>query len=114
MTTLATGVQGANGSTVGPDGALYVTESATGQILRVDPESGATSVYASGLPTAVAPIGGPMDIVFHGETAYVLVSIVGEFFGTPDPSGIYRMDGPSDWTVIADLGSWGARQSTGW
>ena len=106
VSTLATGIQGASGSTIGPDRALYVTESATGQILRVDPESGATTVYASGLPTNVAPIGGPMDLVFRGHTAYVLVSLVGDFFGTTDPSGIYRMDGPDEWTVIADLGAW--------
>lgn len=106
-TVLAEGVvEGANGSTIGPDGALYVTASSTGEIIRIDTETGADSVYASGLPTRVAPIGGPMDLVFHGGTAYVLVSLVGEFFGTDDPSGIYRMDGPSDWTVIADLGQW--------
>lgn len=106
VTTLATGIQLANGTTIGPDGALYVTEGATGRIIRVDPESGDTSVYASGLPTAIAPIGGPMDIVFHGNTAYALVSLVGPFFGSPDPSGIYRLDGPDEWTVIADLGQW--------
>jgi hypothetical protein len=99
-------IPGANGSTIGPDGALYVTASDTGQILRVDTTTGAASVYASGLPTRVAPIGGPMDLVFHEGTAYVLVSLVGDFFGTSDPTGIYRMDGPSDWTVIADLGQW--------
>ncbi len=106
VTTLTTGIAGANGSAMGPDGALYVTESDTGQILRIDPATGAASVYASGLPTRIAPIGGPMDLVFHGKTAYVLVSLVGEFFGSPDPTGIYRMDGPDEWTVIADLGAW--------
>lgn len=106
VSILADGIQGANGSTVGPDGALYVTESDTGQILRVDRVSGTTTVYASGLPTRVAPIGGPMDIVFRGHKAYVLVSLVGEFFGNSDINGIYRMDGPDEWTVIADLGEW--------
>lgn len=105
-TTIASGVDGASGSTIGPDGALYVTESQTGQILRIDPVSGERSVFATGLPVAIAPIGGPMDIEFDGDTAYVLVSLVGEFFGSTDPSGIYRMDGPDQWTVIADLGQW--------
>lgn len=106
-TVLAEGViGGANGSTIGPDGALYATASDTGEILRVDRDSGETSVYATGLPARVVDIGGPMDIVFHDGTAYVLVSLVGEFFGTEDPTGIYRMDGPGDWTVIADLGAW--------
>lgn len=112
-TTLTTGIAGANGSTIGPDGALYVTESDTGRVLRVDRSTGATSVYASGLPTRIAPIGGPMDLVFHGDTLYVLVSLVGEFFGSPDPSGIYRMDGPDDWTVIADLGAWAVANPPG-
>ena len=38
-TLLATGLQGATGSTVGPGGALYVTEGAAGRISRVDPHS---------------------------------------------------------------------------
>lgn len=99
-------VPGANGSAIGPDGALYVTASDTGEILRVEPDTGAVSTFATGLPSRVAPIGGPMDLVFHRGTAYVLVSLVGDFFGTSDPSGIYRMDGPGQWTVIADLGQW--------
>lgn len=103
---VAAGIQGAGGSAIGPDGALYVTENQTGRILRIDRNSGATSVYAVGLPTATAPIGGPMDLVFVGDQAYVLVSLVGDFFGNDAVNGIYRMDGPSDWTVIADLGQW--------
>ena len=105
VSTLTTGIQGAFGSTIGPDRALYVTEMATGSVLRVDPETGETTVYASGLPIAVG-IGGPIDLVFHGGTAYVLVTLVGPFFGTPDPSGVYRIDGPEEWTLIADLGAW--------
>ena len=35
---LAMGLQGASGSTVGPDGALYVTEGALGRVSRVDPK----------------------------------------------------------------------------
>lgn len=103
---IATGIQGASGSTIGPDGALYVTESDTGSILRVDRHTGKTSVWATGLPIRVAPIGGPMDIVFRKGTAYVLVSLVGEFFGTDDPSGIYRIGKDGSATVLADLGAW--------
>jgi hypothetical protein len=36
-TRLVTGLEGAMGSTIGPDGALYVTEGAVGRISRVDP-----------------------------------------------------------------------------
>src|SRR6266536_3600312 len=39
-TRLVTGLEGAMGSTIGPDGALYVTEGAAGRISRVDPETG--------------------------------------------------------------------------
>ena len=38
------------GSTVGPDGMLYVTDPTHGQILRVDPATGSYTVFASGLP----------------------------------------------------------------
>ena len=48
---LATGLQGASGSTIGPGGALYVTEGAAGRISRVDPQTGEITTFASGLPT---------------------------------------------------------------
>jgi streptogramin lyase len=52
---LVTGLEGGSGSTIGPDGALYVTESAAGRITRVDPRTGATTTYASGLPRLTPP-----------------------------------------------------------
>ena len=39
-----------SGSTVGPDKALYVTDGPGGRVLRVDPETGAVTTFASGLP----------------------------------------------------------------
>lgn len=102
---LASGLQGASGSTVGPDGYLYVTEGAIGQISRVDPTTGDVTPYATGLPTAIAPIGGPVDVVFHNGTAYALVSLVGANVGGTETVGIYRIDGPSSNTVIADIGA---------
>src|SRR6476659_143838 len=51
-TLLVTGLQGASGSTIGPDGALYVTEGAVGRISRVDPQTGELTTFASGLPKA--------------------------------------------------------------
>lgn len=73
---LVTGLQGATGSTVGPDGALYVTEGAAGRISRVDPQTGELTTFASGLPKAIPAvgIGGAIDVAFIGKTAYVLVT----------------------------------------
>ena len=39
------------GSTIGPDGALYVTDGSAGSVLRVDRRTGRVSTYATGLPT---------------------------------------------------------------
>jgi hypothetical protein len=106
-TRLVTGLEGASGSTVGPDGALYVTEGFAGRVSRVDPRTGAVTTYASGLPQAIAAvgIGGGMDVVFKSGTAYVLVTLVGPDVGGSDVVGIYRIDGPSQFTVIADIGA---------
>ena len=102
---LATGIQGGSGSTIGPGGALYVTEGAAGRISRVDPETGAISTFASGLPPAIVGIGGAMDVTFIGGTAYVLVTLVGADVGGGEVVGIYRVDGPDSFTVIADIGA---------
>jgi sugar lactone lactonase YvrE len=104
-TRLVTGLEGASGSTVGPDGALYVTEGAAGRISRVDPETGEVTTFASGLPKSIIGFGGPTDIAFVGDTAYVIVTLVGPQFGSPDIVGIYRVDGPASFTVIADIGA---------
>ena len=55
---LVTGLHRARGSAVGPDGALYVTESEVGRISRVDPEDGTVTTFASGLPTSPLAAGG--------------------------------------------------------
>jgi len=111
---LVTGLAGASGSTVGPDGALYVTEGATGSLTRVDPVTGALSNVATGLPPSIIGIGGATDVVFLDGTAYVLVSLVGDpLFGGLYTDGIYRVDGPTDFTIIADLGSWSATHPPG-
>jgi sugar lactone lactonase YvrE len=104
---LVTGLDGGLGSTVGPDGALYVPETQTGRILRVDPKSGVVTTFASGLPPSLFDIygnGGIMDVAFIGNTAYALVSGVGSDLGGSDVVGIYRVDGPTSFTVIADIG----------
>ena len=105
---LVTGLQGGSGSTVGPDGALYVPETVAGRISRVDPKTGTVTTFASGLPKqlAVLGIGGVMDVAFIGHTAYALVTLVGSDWGGSDIVGIYRVDGPHSFTVIADIGAW--------
>jgi sugar lactone lactonase YvrE len=45
-----------------------------------------------------------MDVAFLGRTAYVLVSMVGPDLGGQDVVGIYRVDGPTRVTVVADIG----------
>jgi hypothetical protein len=102
----ATGLEGGAGSTIGPGGALYVTERIPGRISRVDPQTGAITTFASGLPAAVLPLGGVMDVAFFGKTAYALVTLVGPDVGGGDVVGIYRIDGPSSFTVIADIGAY--------
>jgi hypothetical protein len=75
---------------------------------RVDPHTGAITTVASGLPkrgNPDFPFGGAVDVAFLGKTAYVLVSEVG-------PSavvGIYRVDGPDRFTVVADIGAFSVR-----
>lgn len=104
---LAMGLEGATGSTVGPGGALYVTEGAAGRVSRVDPQTGDITTFASGLPQAVLPIpiGGASDIAFIGATAYVLVTLVDSSVGGSDIDGIYRVDGPNSPTVLRILAS---------
>ena len=104
VTRLVSGLEGAVGSTIGPGGALYVTEGTAGRISRVDPKTGAVTTFASGLPQRIAGTGGAMDVAFIGSTAYVLVTLVGPDVGGSDVVGIYRVDGPNTFTVIADIG----------
>jgi hypothetical protein len=104
-TRLITGLQGAMGSTIGPDGALYVTEGAVGRISRVDPQTGEKTTFASGLPKSIIGIGGAIDVAFIDNVAYALVTLVGSQFGTSDIVGIYRVDSPDSFTVVADIGA---------
>jgi hypothetical protein len=98
-----------SGSTIGPDGALYVTDGKAGRVLRVDTRSGAITTFAAGLPLINTPpgIGGAIDVAFVGHTAYVLVANVGPFFGEPDEvAGIYRVRRNGSAVPVADIGAW--------
>jgi len=106
---LASGLESPIGSTIGPDGALYVAEGQAGRISRVDPQTGNVTTFASGLPKALIsvsgfPLGGPTDVAFIGNTAYALVTLVDPDVSGSDKDGIYRVDGPDSFTVIADIG----------
>ena len=103
---LVSGLDGSLGSTVGPDGALYVAEGLAGRISRVDRRTGRRTTFASGLPKRIFPVGGPMDVAFIQHTAYVLVSVVSPDVGGRDIDGIYRVDGPHRFTVVADIGAY--------
>jgi len=101
---LVSDLEGGSGSAIGPGGALFVTESAAGRISRIDPQTGAVTTFASGLPPSIIGIGGAIDVAFIGSTAYVLVTLVGPDVGGDDVVGIYRVDGPGEFTVLADIG----------
>lgn len=101
---LVSGLAGPIGSAIGPGGALFVAESAAGRISRIDPGTGAVTTLAEGLPTLGFPLLGPVDVAFIGGTAYALVTLV-DLFGGDDAVGIYRIDGPDSYTVIADIGA---------
>ena len=107
------------GSTIGPDGALYVTDGSVGAVLRIDRRDGRVSTYATGLPPKAfqgGDIGGPVDVAFVGRTAYVLVTLVsglvfGEPFGNGNPdakNGLYRIERDGSATLVADIGQWSA------
>ncbi len=104
VSRLVSGLEGGGGSAIGPGGALYVTEARAGRISRVDPHTGEVTTFATGLPPRIVGTGGAMDIAFIGKTAYVLVTLVGSDVGGNDAVGIYRVDGPSTVTLVADIG----------
>lgn len=107
---LVTGLVESQGSAVGPGGDLFVTANLTGSIWRIDPKTGARTLFATGLPPRnPAPDfqgAGVVDVAFIGSTAYALVTAVGEDVGGSDIVGIYRVDGPTSFTVVADIGAW--------
>jgi hypothetical protein len=87
-----------------------VPNAISGEIYRIDPKTGETTLFASGLPQTIPEvgIGGVMDVAFIGQTAYALVTLVDDPIGFPtgQVNGIYRIDGPDSYTIIADIGAY--------
>jgi hypothetical protein len=104
------GLDELQGSTVGPDQALYVTAPLAGSIWRIDPKTGAVSLFATGLPARIPdPFfqgSGVVDVAFRGATAYALVTGVAPDLLGNDIVGIYRIDGANQHSIIADIGAW--------
>ncbi|MEJ8844323.1 hypothetical protein WG954_18150 [Lacibacter sp. H375] len=107
---LVSGLMELQGSTVGPDGALYVTAPLAGSVWRINPKTGAKTLFTTGLPERNPdPFfqgAGVIDVAFHNGIAYALVTGVGSDLGGEDIVGIYRVDGPDSHSIIADLGAW--------
>ena len=103
----ATGLEGGTASTIGPGGDLFVPENNVGRISRIDSKTGSVTTFATGLPAQIVGLGGVMDVAFIGSTAYALVTLVDDpLFPTGAVNGIYRIDEPNNFTVIADIGAY--------
>jgi hypothetical protein len=82
----------------------------TGRISYVDPDGGARTTIAEGLPSCQSSTSsgcryrGVSDLEIVGGTLYALMSGAGPSHGHPTiPNGIIRIDGYSGWAVTADL-----------
>lgn len=104
---LVTGLAGGSGSTVGPDGALYVPEPVSGEVSRIDPSTGERTVVASCLPpqVLVGDAGGAMDVAFLDSTMYALTSMVSADVGGSAVTGVFRVEDDTC-EVVADIGTW--------
>jgi hypothetical protein len=137
VTTFAQGLQGPRGITFGPDGSLYVAEAGMGgtnstvgqcpqvpngvgpytggktaRISKVS-ASGATTVVASGLPSARDAMGdqssvsGVSDVEFVNGTLYALIAGGGCSHGNPDtPNGVVKVNADGSVTLVANLSAW--------
>jgi hypothetical protein len=113
---LVKGLAPSLGSTKGPGGDLFVPDPLTGSILRIDPKTGDYTTFATGLPLKVLPdigLGGIHDVAFLDGKAYALVTLVDDpLFPTGQVNGIYRIDGPNSYTIVADIGAFNIAHPT--
>lgn len=100
---------GATGTALGPGGDLFVASPHDGTVYRIDRHTQEVITFHEGLPAQVLPLGGVMDIAFQGATAYALVTLVGPDVGGDAVVGLYRLDGATSTTLVANLGQWSAQ-----
>lgn len=125
---LAEGLQGTQGATIGPDGALYVGEGGTGgptkvttpdgdgffgltgRISRIDPTTGERTTVATGIPSGAGAEGGQgfgiVDVAFLNGKLYYLIS--GGFnYIDPTlaayPNGVYEVQPNGSSKLVADI-----------
>ena len=135
-TTIASGVS-TTGAVIGPDGALYagvggsalagdevvtfppelaeafgiesVLVGLHSKVVRVDPETGEVTDYATGLLSVSDVAGGepltaPADVIFVGDTLYILLTGgAPPGVDVPWPNGVYRFEDDESWTLVADI-----------
>jgi hypothetical protein len=103
---LASGLDGGTGSTIGPDGHLYVSEPVGHLVSRIDRETGERTVVADCLPPQAIPgVAGAMDVAFLDGDLYALTAVVSEDVGGSGVTGIYAVE-DGDCEVVADIGAW--------
>jgi hypothetical protein len=108
---VVSGLDGGSGSAVGPDGALYVPEPVSGEVSRIDPESGAATVVASCLPSA-GP--GGRRRRRHGRRVPRVDDVRPHLDGQRGRrgsavTGIFRVEDEDTCEVVADIGAWTSR-----
>ena len=105
-TQLVTGLEGGSGSTDRPRWcAVRHRRRSRQDLARRSEDRGRHDVRQRSADGRSVGIGGAIDVAFIGKTAYVLVTLVGPDVGGSDVVGIYRVDGPDSFTVVADIGA---------
>ena len=105
-TLLVTGLQGAIGQHHRPRWcAVRHRRRSRQDLARRSADRGENDVRQRSAESDSIGIGGAIDVAFIDNIAYVLVTLVGAQFGSSDVVGIYRVDGPDSFTVVADIGA---------
>ena len=103
------------GSTIGPDGALYVTDGSAGSVLRVDRRTGRVTHLCDGIAdegirhrhrwTGRRRVRRPHGV--RSRHAGQRRDLRAEPFGDPNAkNGIYRLERGGAFTLVADIGQW--------